>query len=73
MTEKKTGKASIYFKDTELRRDIELLAEYDGLSLTALVNSVLKDYVASRPEHIEFMRKREQELIERRQHGVNEL
>ena len=67
MTDKKTSKVSIYLKDTELRRDIELLAEYDGVSLTEIFTRALQAYVAGRTEDIDFMRGQVQERLNRRQ------
>lgn len=67
MADKKTNKVSIYFKDAELRRDIELLALYDGVSLTEIFSRALQAYVAGRTEDIDFMRGQEQERLNRRQ------
>ena len=58
-------KVSIYVDD-ELHNAVKYLAEYDGVKLTALVNSVLKSYADSRANDVEFMRQRDQELIARR-------
>lgn len=71
MAEKKTNKVSIYFKDTELRRDIELLAEYDGVSITEIFTRALKAYVSSRAEDVEFLHGQEQARQERRQQKEN--
>ena len=67
MADKKTNKVSIYFKDAELRRDIELLALYDGVSLTEIFTRALQAYVAGRTGDIDFMRGQEQERLNRRQ------
>lgn len=67
MADKKTNKVSIYFKDAELRRDIELLALYDGVSLTEIFARALQAYVAGRTGDIDFMRGQEQERLNRRQ------
>lgn len=63
----KSGKISIYFRDTELRADIELLANYDGVSLTELFVRALKAYVQSRADDIEFLRGQEKARQERRE------
>lgn len=67
MADKKTNKVSIYFKDNELRRDTELLALYDGVSITEIFTRALQAYVAGRTSDIDFMRGQEQERLNRRQ------
>lgn len=66
MREKKSGKISLYIKGEALRHDIELLALYDEASLTDIVSNALQQYVNSRAEDINFMRRQEQERRDRR-------
>lgn len=66
MREKKSGKISLYIKGEALRHDIELLALYDEASLTDVVSKALQQYVDSRAEDINFMRRQEQERRDRR-------
>ena len=66
MKDKKSGKISLYIKGEALRHDIELLALYDEASLTDIVSNALQQYVNSRAEDINFMRRQEQERRERR-------
>lgn len=53
------GKFSIYIKDDELKRNIELLAEYDNISLTQMISEVLKAYADTRADDVKYMRDRE--------------
>ena len=63
----KSSKVSIYFRDAELRKDIELLSNYDGVSLTELFVVALRAYVDSRAGDIEFLRGQERARQERRE------
>ena len=73
MTDKKTNKVSIYFKDAELRKDVEHLADYDGVSVTEFIMESLRAYIQGRTSDIEFLRGQEQERIARRQEqGAND-
>lgn len=54
------GKFSIYVKDDELKRNIELLAWVDNTSITQLIGGVLQAYVDGRADDVAFARETEE-------------
>ena len=55
------NRISVYVKDGKLFRDIKLLADFDNLTLTDLVNKLLEDFVQSREEHLTVLRRQAEE------------
>jgi len=64
MAEKKTKKFSVAIRDSQLRRDIEMLAELYQVSITDIVNYALKVYRDSKPQEIELLRQQDKEIQE---------
>ena len=67
MTEQTGGKFSVYVKDGELKHSIELIARYDGVSITELISKILQDYMSTRSSDLEFIRRQEEERENRKQ------
>lgn len=59
-------KYSLYFKDNEekLMQDIELLAQYDGVSYSVILKQAITEYAQRRQCDLEFMQKHKQELLD---------
>ena len=53
------GKFSIYLKDDELKRKIELLARYDDTSITQMIGGILQAYVDERADDVAYCEEQE--------------
>ena len=68
----KAGKFSVYVKDSQLRRDIEMLAGYDNTSITELLNTALQEYRDSRIDDVAYLRREKQNRIERKAQQIQQ-
>lgn len=55
------NKISVYIKNNEVFRDIKLLAEYEGFTLTDLVNNLLYEFTTQHSEDLNFLRQQADE------------
>lgn len=55
------NRISVYVKDTQLFKDIKLLVDFDNITLTELVNNLLREFAQSRQKHLDVLHRQADE------------